>query len=183
MSELANPAADARAAAAAYTAALLARLGGRDPLAVARATPDALRRAVAGLSARQLGAPEAPGKWSVAQVLYHLADSELVSGYRFRMILAEDRPPLQGYDQDRWVARLHPEPANTAAAVADALEEIAVLRRANLRLLERASAEDHARVGLHSERGEESLGHLVRLFAGHDVAHLQQLERIRAAIG
>jgi len=57
-----------------------------------------------------------------------------------------------------------------------------VLRRSNVRLLERASEDDLRRVGLHTERGEETLAHVIRLYAGHDLLHLRQIERIRAAI-
>jgi hypothetical protein len=51
--------------------------------------------------------PEAPGEWSVAEVLQHLADSDLITGYRIRLMLAQDNPPIPGYDQDAWARRLH----------------------------------------------------------------------------
>lgn len=178
MSEFANPAAGASGEAAAYTARLLALLGERDALDVLRRTPAQLRAAVNNLSAGQLGTPEGPGKWSAAQVLYHLADSELVGAFRFRMILAHDRPAIPGYDQDRWVERMHPQTRDIEAAVATALEQITLLRRANVSLFEGLSQADRARVGLHSERGEESLAHMERLYAAHDLVHLRQLERI-----
>src|SRR5690606_37758229 len=93
MTQFGNPAATAREDAAAYTASLLEVLGNRDPLEVMREMPGALREAVAGLDA-ELGVPEAPGKWSMGQVLDHLSDSELVGAFRFRMVLAQDRPEL-----------------------------------------------------------------------------------------
>jgi hypothetical protein len=163
----------------AYVAAVLDLLGDRDPLSVLRETPDALRKAIAGVPESRLRQPEAPGKWSVAHVLQHLADSELVGGWRFRLVLAQDRPALTGYDQDAWAARLWYD----AADPAQALEEFAVIRRGNLRLLERATPEQLARVGVHSERGEESLGHLRKLYAGHDLLHRRQIDRIFAAVG
>src|SRR5215831_989771 len=85
-----------------YTAAILDLLGDRDPRAVLSATPDALQRAVGRLSADELRAPEAPGKWSIIQVVRHLADSEIVWGWRLRLVLSQDRPPITGYDQDAW---------------------------------------------------------------------------------
>jgi len=102
MSDLANPASHAVEQARAYVASLDAALGARDPMTVLGETPAALRRVVAGLSAEQQGAPERPGKWSVRQVVQHLADSELVGGFRFRMVLAHDRPSVPGFDQDLW---------------------------------------------------------------------------------
>lgn len=161
-----------------YVTAVLGLLGDREPLSVLRETPDALRRAVAGVPPAVLREPEAPAKWSVAQVLQHLADSEVVWAWRLRLILAQDRPPLTGYDQDRWAARLHYELADAE----EALSEFELLRRMNLRLLERAAPEDLERVGVHAERGEESLGHLRRLYAGHDLLHRRQIDRILAAV-
>jgi uncharacterized damage-inducible protein DinB len=140
--------------------------------------PTALSRAIEGLSPQQLRQRERPGKWSINHILQHLADSELVGGWRMRLILAQDRPPLTGYDQDLWSDRLQYE----AEDPADAIERFTVLRRANLRLLERASPDDLKRVGVHVERGEESLEHLRRLYAAHDLLHLRQIERVRGAV-
>ena len=125
----------------------------------------------------QLCAPESAGKWSMRQVLQHLADSELVWGYRLRMVLAHDRPQITGYDQDLWAERLGYDEVDPDHA----LNEFAMLRQSNLRLLSRASADDMNRVGVHAERGEESVAHMIRLYAGHDLLHLRQLERIRRA--
>ena len=145
---------------------------------VLRSTPDRLEHAIAGVTAAALRRPEADGKWSMVQVLQHLADSELVWAWRLRLTLAQDRPPLTGYDQDAWASRLHYADADPRQA----LDLFAVVRRANLALLEAASPEDWQRVGVHAERGEESIDHLVRLYAGHDILHLNQLARIRAAV-
>ncbi|HEX7186454.1 MAG TPA: DinB family protein [Thermoanaerobaculia bacterium] len=178
MSDLQYRASDAQGQAEAYVAALLAALGSRDPLEVLREMPDAVRRALAGLSPAQLATPEAPGKWSMCQVVQHLSDSDLVGAFRFRMILAHDRPALAGYDQDLWVERVHRGDTDVDAALAD----FTVLRQANMRLLERTTPEDRQRVGLHAERGPESIESLMRLFAGHDIVHLRQLARIRQAV-
>ncbi len=178
MSVFTNPANAAAGNAAAYVAAILDLLGSREPLSVARDTPAALRRAIDGLSPAALRTPERPGKWSIAHVLQHLADSDLVWGWRVRLILAQDRPPLTGYDQDLWAEHLHYEESDPF----ESLETFTVLRRGNLRLVERASPSDLKRVGVHVERGEESLEHLLRLYAGHDLLHLNQVARIRAAV-
>ena len=178
MSLFTNPASGAAEQASAYVSAILELLGNRDPVAVLRDTPAALPRAIDGLSPRELRQPERAGKWSVVQILQHLADSEVVWAWRMRLILAHDRPQITGYDQDLWADRLHYEEADPA----EAIELFAVLRRANLRLIERASAADLKRVGVHIERGEESLEHLRRLYAGHDLLHLRQIERVRRAV-
>lgn len=175
MSVFTNPASGSVEHARAYTAAILGLLGDRDPMSVLRETAAALGNVAAGLSDDQMARPEAPGKWSIGQTLQHLADSELVWGYRVRMILAEERPPLIGYDQDRWAERLRYSQSSARAA----LDDFACLRRANLRLLETTPSEDLNRVGVHAERGDESVLHMIRMQAGHDLLHLRQLDRIR----
>lgn len=174
MSDLANPISDSAQQAAAYTTAILAALGTRDPMQVLRETPAALRLTIAGRTAEQLGRPEAPGKWSVRQVVQHLADSELVGGFRYRMVLAHDRPMIQGYDQDRWAERLRYDEADLDTAIAD----FTTMRQGNIRLLLRATPADRERVMVHAERGEESLAHMIRMYAGHDLVHLRQMARI-----
>jgi len=161
-----------------YVATVLDLLGDRDPVVVLRDTPDALSRALQELSPEEVRQPEADGKWSVRDVLQHLSDSELVWGCRLRMVLAHDRPQLTGYDQDLWAGRLHYERADPRQA----LEQFRVLRRSNLLLLEAASPSDLQRVGVHAERGEQTLEQMVRLCAGHDVLHLRQVERIRGVV-
>jgi hypothetical protein len=152
MSVFTNRASRSVEQAKAYTAAILDLLGPRDPMDVLKTTAAALRR--------------------------ELADSDLVWGCRVRMVLAHDRPPLTGYDQDLWAERLRYDEADAHQA----LEEFQLLRRANLRLLQRAAPQDLKRVGVHAERGEESVDHMVRMYAGHDLLHLKQIERIRKAV-
>lgn len=178
MSVFSNTSANSPDERSKYAGAVLELLGTREPMAVLRDTPEAAARAISGLTAAQLKTPEAAGKWSIVQVLRHLADSEVVWGWRMRLILAHDRPAITGYDQDLWADRLHYADSDPA----EALDALRVLRRDNLRLLERATPGDLARVGVHAERGEESAGYLMRLFAGHDLLHLNQIERIRKTL-
>ena len=145
---------------------------------ILRATPDAVRSRLYGLSDAVLSAPEAAGKWSIRQVVRHLADSEIVWGWRLRLVLAQDRPSITGYDQDLWAERL----GYATADVEQSLQEFAILRRSHLGLLAAASDDDLRRVGLHSERGEESVAHMIRMYAGHDLLHLRQLDRIRSVV-
>jgi hypothetical protein len=173
----AYPAAGAAASAGRYVADLLALLGERDPLDVLAATAGELERAVSGLDDAVARRPEAPGKWSVVHVLQHLADSELVWAYRLRRVIAEERPPLRGYDQDAWAERL----GYAAVRVDEALELFRVVRASNLRLVRALGPGELARVGVHAERGEETVAQLVKLYAAHDLVHLRQIARIRAA--
>lgn len=175
MSVFTNPASRSTEQTAAYAAAVLNLLGAKDPIEVLRRTVPAVERARDGLSTTQLTQPEALGKWSVRHVLQHLADSELVWGYRLRMVLAHDRPQLTGYDQDLWAERLRYDDVDFE----EALQDFTVLRTSNLRLLAGASREDLMRVAVHAERGEESVAHMIQLYAGHDLLHLQQIARIR----
>jgi hypothetical protein len=180
MSELANRASDAAAQASAYVAGILQALGSRDPFEVLAEMPEFLRGAVAGLTPEQEATPERPGKWSVRQVVQHLADSDLVGAFRFRMVLAHDAPELPGYDQDLWAERLGYQDVDLATS----LEQFSYLRRLNLRVLRRATPEDmRQRVMRHAERGDEPLHHMIKLYAGHDIVHLRQIARIRQVIG
>ncbi|HYE87207.1 MAG TPA: DinB family protein [Vicinamibacterales bacterium] len=178
MSVFSNTSKDAPELRAQYASAVLGLVGNRNPIDVLRDTPGVVARAIATLTPQQVRTPEAPGKWSIAQVLRHLADTDVVWGWRMRLILAQDRPPITGFDQDLWAERL--DYANADAN--ESLETFAVLRRDNLRLVERATPEDLQRVGVHAERGEESAGYLVRLYAGHDLAHIAQIDRIAGTV-
>ena len=179
-SEFANNFAEAQqpGGTTSYVRALLDLLGDRDPLSVVSATEGALGQAVAGVDEAALRRPEREGKWSIAEVVAHLADSELVWGYRLRRVLADERPQITGYDQDLWAQRLR----YRETSVADSLALFAPLRAANLRLLRAATAADLQRVGVHSERGEESVAHMLKLYAAHDLVHLRQIARIKAAV-
>ena len=173
-----NPAGSAAASAGAYVRALLDLLGDRDPLEVLAELDGWLDRRFAAVPDTALREAEAPGKWSAADVVQHLADSELVLGFRLRMILTEDRPAIQGYDQDRWATTLH----YPLVPLTESRAQLTALRAANLRILRGLGAVELEREGLHSERGPESLGHLLKLMGGHDLVHRRQIDRILAVM-
>jgi hypothetical protein len=178
VSVFSNTSKDAPELRAQYAKAVLGLVNDRNPVDILRDTPGAVARAVATLTPQKLRTPESEGKWSVAMVIRHLADTDVVWGWRMRLILAHDRPPITGFDQDLWADRLD----YASADPNESLETFAVLRRDNLRLIERATPADLERVGVHAERGEESAGYLIRLYAGHDLMHLAQIDRIKNAL-
>ena len=160
-----------------YVAALLGLLGTDDPVDVLQATPEKIATLAAGQTSERLRRAEAPGKWSVTQVLAHMADGEMVFGCRLRWTLAEEEPALVGYDQDAWARSLHYE----RAEVDRSLRCFSVLRETNVALMRELSPTEWDRVGRHAERGNESVRHMVRMYAGHDRAHIRQIGRILAA--
>ena len=173
-----NPAGEAKSAAWAYVNALLNLLGDRDPITVQEKLLTSLEAAVEGLTQAELRQPERPGKWSIMEVVKHLADTELVTGFRLRMILSHDRPNIPAYDQDLWANQLK----YNDAKLEDALSQLRALRETNLRLLKSLTPEQWQRYGIHEERGEESIERLTKMVAGHDLVHLNQIERIKQAI-
>lgn len=161
-----------------YTRRILALLGDQDPLKVQQAAVRKLRRAIRGLSKRQLGWNPVPGKWSIAQIIAHLADTELVYGYRIRKILSEPGCPIEAYNQDVWAKNLE-YPKHTLGKDLNYLE---AMRAMNLEFYKRLSPEERRRHGIHTERGKESIEHICKMIAGHDLNHLGQIEAIRGRL-
>ncbi len=163
----------------AYVRHMLALVGDRDPVALLAAGPARLGDAADGLS--EAGARRVPpsGGWSALQILRHVADSEIVYGYRLRLIAAADRPQIPGYDQDAWVEALNTH----HSTVAECLHDHAQARPVTVRWLRALDAGQWERVGVHAERGEESIRRIATLLAAHDLAHASQVERVRSALG
>jgi len=159
-----------------YTQRILRYIEGKEPLAVQAATAERLAQLIEGVSTSELRRRPAPDKWSVSEIIAHLADGEIVGGFRVRFILGSPGSPVVAYDQDKWVASGHYDKRDPQKSV----ELFRVLREANLALLESLEPDDWKQYGMHSERGKESIEHIVRMFAGHDVNHLQQIEKILA---
>jgi hypothetical protein len=157
-----------------YTQRILAHTTGQDPIKVQAATPKRLERLIKGVSTAKLRKRPAPDKWSVAEILAHLADVEIVIGWRMRSILGAPGTNVQAYDQNAWVIALHYDKRDLRGAVI----QQRVVREANLALLKSLTPEQWRHFGTHSERGQESIEHIVRMVAGHDLNHIQQIERI-----
>ena len=147
---------------------------GKQPLAVQAATAKKLERLIKGVPVSKLRKRPAPGKWSVSEILAHLADAEIVGGFRMRLILGAPGTPIAAFDQDSWVTSGHYEKRDPRKSI----EQFRVLREANLALLKSLTPEQWKHFGMHSERGQETIELVVRMFAGHDINHLQQIEQI-----
>ncbi len=160
-----------------YIERILGYLGNQNPLRVQSATVAKIERLVKRVPAARLKKRPAPGKWSVAEILAHLADDELVTGYRMRSILGAPGTPIAAFDQDKWAESQNYAKRDPRMS----LRVLQTLREANLALLKTLRAEQWKQFGVHSERGEESIERLAQLMAGHDINHLRQIEAILAA--
>lgn len=157
-----------------YADSLFALLGHRDPLEVQAELVPWIGARTAELDDAALRRPEAPGKWSVIEVVQHLADTELAYGYRVRMILTHDAWPMELFDREGWAREL----GYRDVQLDGALDQLRALRAANLRLYRSLDGARLARVGIHAERGPETVATCIRLLAGHDLAHRRQIDRI-----
>lgn len=157
-----------------YTQRIIAQVEGKQPLAVQAATPKKLERLIKGVPAGKLRKRPAPGKWSVSEILTHLGDAEIAGSFRMRLILSSPGTPVAAFDQDAWVTSGHYEKRDPRKS----LELFRTLRETNLALLKSLTPEQWKHWGVHSERGRESVEHIVRMFAGHDLNHLKQIEAI-----
>jgi DinB superfamily len=165
---------DAAREPAAYVQALVDTLGDREPLEVLRQTPTTVRAMCRGLTDARWRTPMAEGEWNALQVVGHLLDVDVVYGFRWRLILTQERPSYPGYDEQRWSLLPRPAPAQVLAALEG-------LRAVNLAVLDGVGDDGGRRLGVHGEQGEEPFDLTVRKVAGHDLAHLNQLARTVAA--
>jgi len=149
---------------------------GKQPLAVQASTAKKLERLIKGKSTAKLRKRPALDKWSVSEILAHLADAETVGSFRMRLVLGAPGTPIVAFDQDAWVISGHYEKRDPRKS----LELFRALREANLALLKSLTPEQWKHYGMHSERGQESIERIVQMFAGHDINHLLQIERILA---
>ena len=159
-----------------YIERMLGYVGSQNPVKVQGATPKKIEHLLKGAAGAKLRKRPAPGKWSVREILAHMADTELVIGYRMRSILGNPGTPIQGYDQDAWAAAMAYEKRDPLQS----LGRFSAFREANLALLKTLAPEQWEHHGMHSERGKETITHISRMVAGHDINHLGQIERMLA---
>ena len=159
-----------------YIQRMMAQLGGEKPLKIQAGTAAKLGRLVGRAPSGKLRKRPAPGKWAAAEILAHLADCEIVTGWRMRQILGAPGTPIQAFDQDAWAAAGHYEKRDARKS----LEQFRTAREGNLALLKSLTPEQWKHHGMHAERGVETIEHIVCMMAGHDLNHLAQVERIVA---
>ena len=152
---------------------------GRPPMPLLRTGPSKIARAVKGLKPSQLRRRPAAGKWSIAEILGHLLDTEIVYGYRCRMALSESGRPVQAYNQAVWTETLRHRRRNVPRTVA----QIQLLRKINLELVGSVPRRTWKRYGEHPERGRETVRRTLELVAGHDLNHLDQIQAIKKKYG
>lgn len=149
-------------------------VAGNDYLAIQSQTADALSELIEGVPEAELQQRPKPEKWSVAEILAHLAEDEIVTAWRYRQMIETPGCQLAGFDQDLW-AKLGNYRSRKAS---DSLELFRLLRRSNISMLERLTPEEWQRYGIHAERGRITVQELAHHMAGHDTNHLQQVRSI-----
>jgi hypothetical protein len=157
-----------------YTRRIARYTKGKNPLQVQAATAKKLERLIKGVPAAKLRKRPAPDRWSVNEILAHLSETEIVGGFRMRLILGAPGTPIVAFDQDAWVVSGHYDKRDARKS----LEQFRVLREGNLRLLKSLTAEQWKHFGMHAERGQETIERIAAMFAGHDLNHIEQIERI-----
>jgi hypothetical protein len=158
-----------------YTKRILSNVIGKDSIKVLSETPSTLKKLIKGLSKEQLQKKPAKNKWSIAEIIGHLSDTELILGFRIRLSLSESGSPLQPIAQDNWVKNHR----HNSRDVQTTLDAFAALRKYHVALFSSLSKNELNRFGIHQERGKETVEFMIRLVSGHDLNHLMQIEALR----
>jgi hypothetical protein len=138
-----------------------------------RVVSDALQ----GITDAELEAREAPGEWNPREIVHHLADSEMTSAVRLRLLIAEDAPAIIGYDQEEFVRRLFAD-----RPIEPSLAAFAAARASTVPILRRLNEVQWRRAGTHSESGRYSVMDWLQIYAGHAHDHADQIRRARATV-
>jgi DinB family protein len=161
-----------------YIQRIMGHVEGQDAIKVQRGTAAKLKKLTHGLTPKQLKWQPEPGKWSIAEIVAHLADVEIVAGWRMRSVLGANGTAIQPFDQDAWASVFQYRNRDPKQS----LEVFRVLRENNLAMLNSIPKESWDNYGMHAERGKETIAHLARMFAGHDTNHVLQVEGIAAQL-
>ena len=157
-----------------YPDPIRAYAAGKDPLATQRETPEVIALLIEGVPDDQLKRRPAPQKWSIVEIVAHLAEDELVTSWRYRHMLETPGCALAGFDQNMWEEL----GKYSTWSMGEALEMFRLLRQANLRLHRSLSPEQWQAYGVHAERGRITVHELASHMAGHDLNHVEQIRRI-----
>jgi DinB superfamily len=147
-------------------------LDGRPLDAILSATSHEIANKLQMIGPDRISEPPAPGKWSPAEIVCHLADCEIAFAFRLRQTLAEDHHVLQPFDQDKWSSPY------AGIAAKDALAAFTAMRTWNLKLIAKALPGSASKTVTHPERGTMTFQTIVETMAGHDLNHLAQLKHI-----
>jgi DinB superfamily len=158
-----------------YRERVLRLVGEKDALKLLATAPAQLAKLLNGLPPAKARKRPAPDKWSIAEIVVHLADTEVVWSYRIRTIVGEPGGvQFGGFDQDAWLTALHYDKRNMKKS----FEEYRAFRESNVALLKSLTPGQWQICGTHQVRGQESIETSVKMFAGHDINHFGQIERI-----
>lgn len=161
-----------------YIQRILGHVEGRDAIQMQRATAAKLKKLIHGLTPKELKWKAEAGKWSIAEIVAHLADAEIVASWRMRSVLGANGTAIQPFDQDAWASVFQYGKRDAKQS----LEVFRVLRENNIAMLKALPRESWDNYGMHAERGKETIAHLARMFAGHDTNHVLQVEGIAAQL-
>ena len=134
--------------------------------------------ALEGFPAAAMTAHPFPGKWSAREIVHHLSDSESISAQRLRRLISEDRPVIQGYDQEAWAVLLRYNLRDHTPA----LELFRAVRATTAQLLPELSDEDWQRAGWHTEHGLYTPTTWLQIYSVHAHNHAGQIARLKAAL-
>jgi hypothetical protein len=157
-----------------YTKRILSYLQGKKTLKVLESSPKQLTALLKGVSKTKLTKRYEKDKWSIAEVLGHIADAEIVCSFRIRFILGSNGTPIQGFDQDVWAQFSNYAKQDPAVS----LESYRINRKRNIQLLKSVPRKLWDNYGMHSERGKETVTRVAEMLAGHDINHMSQIRKM-----
>jgi hypothetical protein len=157
-----------------YVGRLLGYVADQQPLEILSATIVQMEQLISASSPDDIVRKPSADRWSAAEILAHLCDSEIAVAYRIRMIASANGCQIQSYDQNIWKENesyyaQHPE---------EAIEALKNLRKMNLAFLKTLPERKWNQYGIHEERGKETIRDVIRLYAGHDRNHFMQIEAL-----
>jgi len=147
-------------------------LGDARPQDVLEMTAITIARLIRNSDAEQLTRTPAPGKWSIRDILCHLADCEITFAFRLRQTMAEPHHEIQPFDQEAWARPYGMLDAH------DALDSFTAIRRWNLLFIRAVGAAAESKPVRHPERGEMTFRTIIETMGGHDINHLRQIENL-----